>query len=685
MTQRVARVSHALVGGIRASLIASQRLTLGEPRGDSILTASAPDGGRIELRRDGTITYQDTDAVRALVVQALKGNLATSPHRYLLGIDEAGIGREANQAYVAAVLISADVRADLIAAGVRDSKSISETTELERLGDIIRTNSPFHKVVPLSAPPEGGSFATQAALATAEIIKDVFERGLNKDGIHIRVDQTDKETLATALGAYWPEVQDIITISKYAEENTEVAAASVLATLSARESGRPAQVRKDEDLKFDPFAIAPAQAADEDQVVALLHRLELSYPEIAKWIEGASGKPGVWSKIANDAYSCSVARLGSEVAGFCISQPKGDRNAKISTFYVKPNYQKQHVGARLLQREILRLAQQSCRRVIVTFGHEEFSPMQPFLTRYGFTVDGISPQRYRDNSYEVIMGKRFDYRTIQPSGFAEFVEHSMFKMTGYETHRLDEHTFLATPKQALFAIHQLPAERQYLVRTTIAPNPENEIATARQMAKDRGAKPILASHYGLLADQPVSKDVLVFDAYDIEIAFLPLHLERPEDQDVIIPIEPVWAQKLIAGQAQATFGTKALNIRTDHVYYRGDSGGRELRRGGRVFFYVSGQKNMHIIAHARLRKISRGSPAKLHAQHGGQGAWTRSEIEAHTGGEDAMAYLFEWTQRMRTKIPLDRVKEIIPRYQPITAFPITHSEGDQLIAQGGQL
>lgn len=681
MSQRLARVPAALAVGIKTSLLSSGKLTPLEARGDSILTGQTSDGCRIEVRRDGTITYQDGDVARALLIQALKGNLPTSASRYLLGIDEAGIGREARQAYLSAVLISADLRAELIATGVRDSKTIKDTEELQRLASLIRNNAPFHQTVPLRSPNEGESYATLAAAATAQIIKDVFERGLNKDGIHVQVDQTDAATLQASLGAYWPEVKDIITISTAAEEHTEVAAASILATLAARESGKYPSPPKEKQLSFDPFTIGSAQLGDRDQVVDLLHRLELSYPDIARWIQGADGKPGVWAKVESRKYHCSVARVGTEVAGFCISQPKDDRNAKISTFYVKPNYQKQHVGARLIQREIYRLAETGCRRVIVTFGHEEFAPMQPFLTRYGFTVDGISPQRYRDNSYEVIMGKRFDHRSIDAAHFAEFVEHSMFKMMGYDTHRLSDTTFLATPKQALFAIHQLPPERQYLVRTTVSTEPEREVAEHRREAKDRGQKPIFVSLYGFLADQPLPKDVLVFDAYDIETQFLPLHLDRPEDRDVIIPIQPEWAQKLLSGQVQATFGPKTLSLRTDHVYYRVDSGGRDLRRGARVFFYISGPKNMHIVAHARLRKISRGSPAKLHAQHGGQGAWTKAEIESHTEGEDAMAYLFEWTRHARTKLDLDRIKQIIPRYNPITAFPITHAEGDALIEE----
>lgn len=109
---------------------------------------------------------------------------------------------------------------------------------------------------------------------------------------------------------------------------------------------------------------------------------------------------------------------------------------------------------------------------------------------------------------------------------------------------------------------------------------------------------------------------------------------------------------------------------------------KTLRRGCRIFFYVSGPGHGKVIGSAILRRTAQGTPKKLHARHGGLGAWKLDEIVGHTKGKDAMAYVFDWFQRFAQDVPLNRLKAIRPGYNPITAMAISHAQGDAIVSEG---
>lgn len=649
------------------------------PKGEAIFLGRLDNGDRVEVRRDGTFTYEKSEPLKAILIQGLKSVLTPPPARYVLGIDEAGIGGESQSAVVAAVLVSTDIRAELIVEGVRDGKSISGREELERVAQVVRDNAIYAatKVVPL--PEQGQSFAKACAEAAAALIENFFKSGYSTDGLAIRIDQTDVGALASSLGPLWESVNPLTQVEPGAEKHLEVAAAGVLAKTGAAAvpTMRPP---KPSAKATAPFSIGRWRGEDKDQIIAFLRRLELSYPDIAKWIDRGGKPDAIWGKVVSNDYSVTVARVGDEVAGFCMTQRKDDRNHKMSTFYVAPPYRKQNVGPRLLREEIYRLARERCKRLMVTFGHEEFHTMQPFFSKFGFSCDGISPQRYRDNSYEVVMAKRFHYDVVDAEGFPEFVKLTLFRTNGYDIEALDDTTFFATPKQSLFAFQQFEPQGRFLVKTCTSEQPEEELPQHRAAAKQHGARPIFTSLYGFPAEMPLTPDIL--DAHTLENQFYPLRLHRPASEDLVLPIRPEFAAQLFPERSQATFGPAKLGLRAEHVYYKEDRGARNLRRGARLFWYVSGNKQ-HIIGAARVREILRGPPAKLYARYGGLGAWHEEDIENHVRGESAMALVFEWFRPAPTRPSLNQIRSIKPDFNPITFVTITHEQGNGLLQMAG--
>lgn len=681
MGQIECRIPVEFAQSLAAGLRDSGRLDLEVPRGTAIL-AGRVESSRIEVRADGSFSYGDSPRLQALLIQMLKGVLPVAPSRFLVGIDEAGIGGEANTPFLAVAVISSTAVAEFIASGTRDSKTIHSKDELQRIAGYVRENAVVARLFPIRRDDATVPFSKAVAACAADALRTMDDASQIPVGAPIRIDQIDRDVLLQALGTN-TDLASRIEILAGAEEHVEVAAASVLATEAARVSGIPPHVvgRPPKAVGLGHFVVGPHKAQDREQVVAVLRRLEHSYPDIGRWID-KGGPGGLWDQVENRDYHLLVARMDSEVVGFCLSRKKDDRNAKISTFYVAPKYRNRHIGSRLLQQELFRLAKLKVRRVMVTFSHEEFAEMQPFFGRFGFSIDGISPQRYRDNSYEVIMGRRFQGRTLKPGEIHEFARHDMFQMEGHDVAKFDERTFFATPRRDLFASHQLTTGRRYLVRTTESPSPEAELEDIRTIARVQAAQPVLVAAHGWPADARIPAEVLILDAHAIETSFFPLTIERPADADLIIPIAPTYANRLIPSAHQTTFAPEAVGLRSENVFYRVAMGGADLRRGARLFFYVS-EPRSEIVGCARLQSIHFGSASKLHASHGGLGAWSRRQLEEHLEGREGMAYRFDWFEELPQPVPLSGIRRIRKSFNPITVFKIRRDEGDAIRVAGG--
>lgn len=652
-----------------------------EARGTDPIWKGNYKGSKIQVRKDGTIIHRDDPSTLAFVAQGIRGLLPRAPKRFLLGVDEAGIGGEGRPS-IAIVIIPAEVRAELIAHGVRDSKTISSPWEIDRLAKIVSDHAVLHIDREVSEPEKGQSFAACVARVIAELLRELFETGDLNERVFLRIDQTDERVLQEELGDIAHFLRDRMEIQKESESHVEVASASIMASLAASRNASPKKVVKKASMRLEgSFALRLAKEEDRDQVLRAVEDLQPSYPAIARWIGREGSTTKLWKKITDGTYRCIVAKAGNDLAGFSISQQKDNRNVKLSTFEVLPRFRGKKIGERLLRKEMVHWVRQRVRRIFVTFGHEQFENMEPFMRRHGFTVDGISPQRYRDTSYEVVMGKRFCHDKVDASDFPEFAELHLFRATGYEIERLDPQTFIAKPRHTLFTVLPQAQQDRFLVKSTTVPDPESIVPGLRKSAKKHDARPVLVSLNGWPAIDALPNGVTVLDAYEISKLLDPVHLEQEHTPDLIIPIKPGFVRRIMPDEQQATLTPLPRGLRTDNVYYRIAKGGMEMRRGARLFFYES--EGAGIRGSGRLQQIDKGSAAKLFSRYGGQGAWNQREVETHLRGREGMVYRFDWFQRFPVPVPIREIQNLVPKFNPQTVYGIPHKVGDKITALGG--
>lgn len=674
MQIRQVRVPAHLAPSLAQALRDSGRLALQDAPTPLILKARMG-ADAVRVFEDGRVEAADTPELRGLLVQCVKGVLPTLEAPYVVGVDESGMGGEAAAPVAAVVLMPSDARAELIVAGVCDSKQVA-AARLPGLSEEVTKRAMRWQVLPVTS--SGGSHAVHVARAIAAAIVQWDDEGLLPANALITIDQTDEVALRSGFGDHWDRLKERITIQPKAdEEHVEVAAASILARVNKVPVGtRPAPQTRAGGI----FHIGKWEAGDRDQVLELLQGLQLAYPDISKWI-GKVGEPkAVWTKVEKGEYQLTVARMNGQVAGFCLTQKKDERNWKLSTFYVAHAFRGQKIGHRLLDIELRRLAHAKARRVMVTFAHEEFGVMWDFFQEHGFRVDGLSPQRYRDNSYEVVMGKRFRYGTVPESEFQSFAEHDLFRMQGFNVKALAKGTFLAYPTPSLV---QGPAAKaaRLLVRVTTSAEPEKELDSTRELAKKHAAAPVLVSSFGLPSDIPMPADIEVFDALVLERLLSPVQIDRPSDDDVVIPIRPEFARILFPDASQATLMPMKVGLRTTNVYYRIAKNHEGLRRGCRVFFYESDGKGIFGVAH--LESVIAGSAKKVYNQTRDLGAWTLKEIEGHAEGKDVAAYRFSGFRALAEPVGIGAIQKLHPKFNPITTYRLPRAVGTEILKQGG--
>lgn len=665
------------IGWVAASLRANEQIQAKDPGPSSIFAGRFQGRSSLRLGADGTLQYEHDPELKSMLVQAVRGGLPEPPARIMVGIDEAGIGGESAQAHVAVVAIGEEARAELLVDGVRDSKDVGSPAELTRLASVVQGTAALAVVVPVDAPEAGHGYARKVATTAGTVVARWLDEGTLHADVHVRLDASDEAAFFEALGDYADLLVGQVLVTAKAEQHVEVACAGILATSAAKAAGPPPVAKRPKPQMAGLFRVGPHRAQDREQVLEHVRSLEYAYPDIARWIGKEGSVDSLWSKIEAGKQQLTVARVDDEVVGFCIYGLKDERNAKISTFYVVRRWRRRHIGHGILQDVLRQLARAGCRRAAVTFAHEEFFEMQGFFTRYGFTLDGISPQRYRDDSYEVIMGKRFVRERLTQRDFPGFVEHVIFRMQGFDTVSVGEGTFIARPRLDLFALHRLPSRRNLLVQVTEQKDPESLLANVVSLAASHDAQPVLVSLQGWPAHESLPSNALVLDAQAICNLFYPMDLEQPDGQDLIIPIMPEYAERLMQAKKQLRFHAPKLGLRFENVYYRKDDGRRNMRRGARLFFYESGGRG--IFGMARLNATDSGPAKTLYARYGGMGAWSREEIEKHTKGKPALAYRFEWFEELPRAVPPDKVKQIRPQFNPITVVNITQAQGDMIL------
>jgi hypothetical protein len=399
--------------------------------------------------------------------------------------------------------------------------------------------------------------------------------------------------------------------------------------------------------------VRPATYDDQGEIRSTLSELVEWYPEISPWIEK------VVAETDSRETTIRVADVGGRIGGVAVSRAKDSGVRKFSTLYVRPGARGEAIGPRLVQEEVLRAARDSVRKAYVTFADEIAGMLFPMLTRYGFVAEGISGSRYRPGSGEWVMSKTFVYGDVSADSFDELVlTHFVHSFGGVSRrHPVSGHEVLL-PARGLFGVDRPTLSTRLVISTSATPEVEYERARDELDNEDWW----FVSLYGRPADighwsHGVSN---WWDGEDVATRLFPVRLVKPEEESLICTIRPAYADALIPEVGRPTlFAPERVQIRPDNAYYRAPTMYAGLRRGCRVFFYVSAPEQ-RLRGSARLKELKVDSPEELLAKYGSMGVFKFDQLNSiaikHHGRVLALA--FDWYQEHEPKLGLRDIRSI---------------------------
>ena len=145
------------------------------------------------------------------------------------------------------------------------------------------------------------------------------------------------------------------------------------------------------------IALRPFRPSDRADVTSLLTDLPALYPKGAKWLQRRL------DDVVENRARCTLAVCGSAILGATIETPKGTKQTKLSTIFVRPALRRRGVGSLLME---------DCRRrwdlsdlddVIVTVACTRLPEVTPLFVRTGFEMVAIEQARYGDERDEAVL------------------------------------------------------------------------------------------------------------------------------------------------------------------------------------------------------------------------------------------------------------------------------------------
>ncbi|MDI6888846.1 MAG: hypothetical protein QMC78_04030 [Methanocellales archaeon] len=272
------------------------------------------------------------------------------------------------------------------------------------------------------------------------------------------------------------------------------------------------------------------------------------------------------------------------------------------------------------------------------------------------------------------MGKTFLYKRISDEQFSETIRKYLFELRGFEIEESEEgeSEFIARSKYGVLGFYKERPKEEYFVKIVTSPNVSHaDIKEFERELDNLGMQGLFISFHGL--PQKIERiNMIILDAYDIETLFYPLELIKRGRKAIIYSIEKEYADVLIPQRQQTVLIPEKLLLRTDHVYYRWPDRYRELRRGAPILFYVSGED---IRGEAKLVEYEVESPETLYEKYERLGVYGLRDLQNIAKGKGrVLAVKFDWYTEYPKPVPYDKVKEIIPRFNPITANKITYDD-----------
>lgn len=427
------------------------------------------------------------------------------------------------------------------------------------------------------------------------------------------------------------------------------------------------------------LAVRPAGPEDREGVLEALMELEQWYPDIGPWAQSRVDELG-------DDDDVRVADVGGAITGIVVARDKGAGVRKLSTLYVRPTGQGAALGPHLVREEIVRAEDDGVRKAYVTCADEVAELLMPILEQNGFVVEGASSGRYREGHAEWVLGKTFVYEHIDETDFVRFVRERLVVEAGGSIEPAGDDPALFDARLPRFPLSGSLSEDTIRFVVSTVPEPEKEYE--RRSEELAGHRWIFVSISGRPATtrHPLHEASNWMDGADIAARFYPVAIDAPEQRSLIATIRPEFADNLIPRSAQPPLLTPTrLQLRPDNVFYRSPDRYRELRRGSRIFFYVSepehAVRGWGVVTSAHI-----GPPGDCFARYGTKGVFDYDALEriAENARGEVLAIAFDWYREFPRPVSLRELRQIVSGYNPQAAAVIRPEDTRRIIDQGSR-
>lgn len=428
---------------------------------------------------------------------------------------------------------------------------------------------------------------------------------------------------------------------------------------------------------YPGLIVRTAEKKDVTSVGEALMELKQWYPDIEEWIVERMGEIGSDENIR-------VAEVGGDIGAVAILRNKGSNVRKFATLYVRPTAQGGAIGPHLVRQEVMRAAKAGVHKAYVTCADEIMGRLMPILEQSGFVPEGVSRGRYREGSAEWVLGKTFAHEKVDQSNFIEFIKKRIITEAGGEILRDRGNVFEARlPRYPLTGAEG--NSTWYAVSTRA--DPENDYPKYQEELSDHPWRMVSIAGRPANTSHALHEVENWADGADIYRLFYPVAMETPNDHSLIITIQARYADALIPlSKAPSMLPPTRLQIRTDNVYYRAPDRYRGLRRGSRLFFYVS-EPEHSIRGSAVITGIHIGNPESCFERYESKGIYNYSDLEmiaANNNGR-VLAISFDWYEEFEIPVNLSQLKDFISNYNPQAAYELRDTQSRQLLRMASRV
>jgi hypothetical protein len=450
------------------------------------------------------------------------------------------------------------------------------------------------------------------------------------------------------------------------------------------------------------------EGGEESQILDILMEMKEYYPNINIWSKK------IIRRIKLKHSICKIGTWKNQIISLAIMTLKEPSVIKLNTFYILKPHQK-------------------------TFSFGQI--LIPFFTHFGFQIDGIAPNRYKKNKFEIILGKTMIYKEISENEFLDFIKLNLFQNRGFKLVGEYNQDLVYIPSYDILNFVNKGKNLKTIVRINSETNPNaKDVLDFNNVYSDSFYNKIYISYYGFDIPCKRSENLYILDAYDIETLFYPiiLNFSGGKQKDVIIPLSSSWIKKNLPPTLQYNSSNKLkqkepkinsekeiqllnnkfndinpiqmkifplkqvepvgisspayvvpsrFQNRNEKIILRDSQIIPEgIKRGSHIILYNIENKEM--FGYAKLIKIKIGSPTELYEHYSGRTILTLNEFEniasfVRYGKEKKIMSLeIEWYNEFHKKVSIKEISRIDEKRLSIsknTFYPIDCNKYNEII------